>query len=99
MYLGNSTTVIPSTPVDPWFALTCFQAACRFSRSRQPFAGLVELRVFDITGREAVALVNEFKDGGMHQIDFEADHLPSGLYIYMLRFGRSVVHKKMLVLH
>ena len=47
-------------------------------------AGLVQLRVYDILGKEIAILVNENKESGNYSIDFNATELPSGVYIYQL---------------
>jgi len=47
----------------------------------------VELKVFDILGREIITLVNEEKPTGRYEIVFDASNLPSGIYFYKLRTG------------
>lgn len=46
--------------------------------------GLVQLRVYDILGKEIVTLVNTNKEAGNYSVDFNASQLPSGVYIYQL---------------
>ena len=48
-------------------------------------AGLVTLRVYDITGREVATLVNNRKNAGDHTVTFDATNLASGVYIYTLQ--------------
>jgi hypothetical protein len=43
---------------------------------------LVTLKVFDMIGREITTLVNENQPAGYYEIDFSADELSSGVYIY-----------------
>ena len=45
----------------------------------------VELKVFDILGREIITLVNEQKSPGSFEIEFNASGLPSGVYFYRLQ--------------
>ncbi|MBU1936565.1 T9SS type A sorting domain-containing protein [bacterium] len=50
-------------------------------------AGHVDLRVFDILGREVALLVDDVKQKGRHNIIFNAKDLPSGLYFYRIDIG------------
>ena len=45
------------------------------------------LKVYDIAGREVATLVNEIMPAGKHAVEFNAEGLSSGVYIYMLRAG------------
>ncbi len=47
-------------------------------------AGLVTLKVYDITGREVATLVNSRESAGEHSVTFDASNLASGVYIYTL---------------
>lgn len=47
----------------------------------------VDLRVFDMTGREIDHLVNETKAPGVYEAVFTADNLSSGMYLYRLEVG------------
>ncbi len=49
-----------------------------------PAPGPVKLAVFDLLGREVALLVDRALPAGMHTATFEADGLPSGLYLYRL---------------
>jgi hypothetical protein len=44
----------------------------------------VSLKVHDVLGREVKTLVNEVKEPGVYQVEFDATHLPSGVYYYRL---------------
>jgi hypothetical protein len=50
-----------------------------------PNAGNVQLKVYDIIGNEVATLVNETKTPGSYEVQFNAAHLASGVYIYSLR--------------
>ncbi len=50
-------------------------------------AGHVDLRVFDILGREVAQLVRSEKAQGRHSVMFNATDLPSGLYFYRIDIG------------
>ena len=58
----------------------------------------VTLKVFDILGNEIELLVDEEKAAGTHEAQFDADNLPSGVYLYKLTVGDFVKTKKMLLL-
>lgn len=60
----------------------------------------VQIRVFDLLGREVATLVNEEKEAGTHQSTFNTQHtsLSSGIYFYQLKAGALVLTKKMVLL-
>jgi hypothetical protein len=61
-------------------------------------SGFVSLKVFDLLGREVATLVNEVKSPGLHQIEFNASNLASGVYFYRLNAGEFVQAKKLVLL-
>lgn len=63
-----------------------------------PKSGFVNLKIYDMTGREITNLVNEQLQTGSYEVDFNASHLSSGVYYYKLTSGNfSEVKKMMLV--
>lgn len=60
-----------------------------------PERGEVELKVYDILGREVVSLIKEVRGAGTYQIVFNAANLASGTYIYHLKCGDFTESKKM----
>jgi hypothetical protein len=60
-----------------------------------PEPGLVQLKVYDLLGKEVASLVNEFKPEGEYSINYNASGLPSGVYIYLLRVNGFVQNQKM----
>jgi hypothetical protein len=58
----------------------------------------VELKVFDILGREITTLVHEQKSVGSYEIEFNASSLSSGIYFYRLQAGSFVATKKMILM-
>lgn len=60
-----------------------------------PEAAKVELRVYDLLGREVAILVNERVQAGYHEVNFEAGNLSSGMYIYRLKAENQVFTKKL----
>ena len=61
-------------------------------------SGLVTLKVFDISGREAALLVNEEMNAGTYNFDFNAAHLSSGIYFYQLTAANYTDTKKMILI-
>ena len=60
-----------------------------------PANSAVDLRVFDMLGREVATLISGQVEAGYHQIQFNASHLASGMYIYRLQAGNQVFTKKL----
>ncbi len=61
-------------------------------------AGHVTLKIFDALGREVATLVNENLAAGYYDATFNADRLPSGIYLYRLTANGYVSVKKMLMI-
>ncbi len=59
---------------------------------------LVQLKVYDVLGREVATLVNKKQSPGNYSVTFNAKNLPSGLYFYRLTAGSFSQTKKMLLL-
>lgn len=57
----------------------------------------VILRVFNILGEQVAELLNEFKKEGIHQVDFSAQNLASGTYIYSLSVNGFTLNRKMIL--
>lgn len=58
----------------------------------------VRLDVFNIQGQRVATLVNGVQQAGVHTLSFDASALASGVYLYRLRAGQSVITKKMTLL-
>ncbi len=58
----------------------------------------VDLRVFDVTGREVSALTNTYQSPGSYSHIFSAANIPAGVYIYRLTTEMGAQSRKMLVL-
>ncbi len=63
-----------------------------------PEASFVTLKVFDILGREVTTLINEVKQPGKYEVEFNASKLPSGTYVYKLTTGKYQTIRKMLLM-
>ena len=62
-----------------------------------PRSGNIELRVYDILGKEVTTLVNGLKQAGTYSVRFNGENLASGIYFYTLKAGDFVSTKKMLL--
>lgn len=60
-----------------------------------PVSSRVELKVFDMLGREVAVLVNERRPAGEHAVTFNAHGLASGIYIYQLNAGEKTFTKRL----
>lgn len=65
---------------------------------QSPVSGWQTLKVYDVLGNEIATLVNEYKNAGRNEVEFDASKLASGLYIYTLKAGNFVSSKKMMVI-
>jgi hypothetical protein len=63
-----------------------------------PKQSFVNLRIFDVLGREVKVLVNEIKSPGSYIVDFNASGLPSGIYFYRLECNGYFFTKRMTLL-
>ncbi len=62
-----------------------------------PEKAAVTLRVYSLLGEHIATLVNATQDAGRYQVNFPADNLSSGLYIYRLQAGDFMKSKKMML--
>jgi len=53
-------------------------------RFELPSAQMISLRVFDMAGRQIDSIYSGFLEAGSHQINYNASHLSSGAYMYVL---------------
>ncbi len=64
-----------------------------------PASGMVNLKVYDILGREIATLYNGYHEGGTKIKEaFNASNLPSGVYFYRLRTASFTGTKKMVIM-
>ena len=76
---------------NPFNQSTMFKFQCSM-------AGIVEIKVFDLLGREVRTLVNEYKHPGTYQISFNAEGFSSGVYFYRMKVnGYSKINKLILI--
>lgn len=61
-------------------------------------SGPVSIRVYDITGKEIMTLVNEEKSRGRYEVKFDASRLASGIYFYRITANGFNAIKKMILM-
>lgn len=62
-----------------------------------PVKSLVQIKVFDMLGKEIVILVDEEKPEGIHEVQFNGERFASGLYIYKMIVGNFEQTRKMML--
>ncbi len=67
-------------------------------RYQIPVSADVEIKVFDLLGKDVGTLVNEFKNAGKYEINFNANQFSSGVYFYKITAGNFSDTKKMIIL-
>lgn len=63
-----------------------------------PKESRVRIAVFNILGQEVATLVNSVMPAGYHSVDFKANSIPSGMYIYKIETESFSQVKKMLLM-
>ena len=59
---------------------------------------LVRLEVYNVLGERVAVLVNQKQGAGLHRVQWDARHLPSGIYFCRLRAGEfQAVHRMLLM--
>jgi hypothetical protein len=63
-----------------------------------PSATPVVIDVFNMLGQKITTLVNENKTAGYYELEFNANQLASGVYIYTIRAGEYIKVMKMVIM-
>lgn len=63
-----------------------------------PEQSAVNLKVFNVLGKEVATLVNDVKGSGEYEVNFDASNLSSGVYFYTLKTEKFSQTRKMLLL-
>lgn len=63
-----------------------------------PESAAVDLRVFDLAGRQVARVASGTKAAGRYRVRWRASALPSGTYLYRFRAGRFVETRQMVLL-
>lgn len=46
--------------------------------------GFVTIKIYDVSGKEAAIIINKELNAGVHNVEFNASHLASGIYFYRM---------------
>jgi len=65
---------------------------------QSPTSGWQTLKIYDVLGNEVATLVDEYRNAGYYELEFEASNLPSGIYFYKLNTGYYTDTKKLILL-
>lgn len=63
-----------------------------------PKSSLVNIKIFDITGKVVATLINDHKEAGFYSISFNASNLSSGVYFYKITANDFSQVRKMVLL-
>lgn len=58
----------------------------------------VTLKIYDVLGREIATLVDEVKQPGFYQVQWDATNVPSGVYFSTIKAGTVVQTQKMMLM-
>jgi hypothetical protein len=64
---------------------------------RLPKDGFVNLKIYNVLGKEIITLVNKEQKAGEYTAHFDASGLSSGIYFYELRVGGNFHEAKKMV--
>jgi hypothetical protein len=62
-----------------------------------PSGGYTTLKVYDLLGREVVAIIDGFQSAGAHEVEFAPSGLSSGVYFYRLVSGNLADSRRMIL--
>jgi hypothetical protein len=85
-------------PFNPVTSITFSVPTNRDGQTPSSKLGFVSLKVFDVLGREVATLVNEPLQPGVYTRSFDAQNLPTGVYVYRLRANGASLSRKMLLI-
>jgi hypothetical protein len=57
----------------------------------------VTVKVFDLQGREVANVLDEKLPAGVHVVQYDASHLPDGIYFVRLQAGEESAATKLVV--
>jgi len=63
-----------------------------------PKQGFVNMKVYDILGKEVMTLVNEIKQPGNYDVNFNGSNFASGVYFYRIESDNFVDIKRMMLI-
>ena len=67
-------------------------------RFELPKPGDITLKIYTLLGEEIQTLICEEMPAGEHQVEWNAQDLASGIYLYRLEAGDFIQNRKMIVM-
>ncbi len=61
-------------------------------------AGLIQVDILDISGSHIETLHSDFLQSGSHEMSWDAESMPSGMYLVSLKFGDESLTEKVVLL-
>ncbi len=68
-------------------------------RYEVPQAGWVELEIYNALGEKVYAFPAVYRASGNYAVTWEGSEMPSGVYVYRLKAGKSSMARKMILMH
>ncbi len=65
---------------------------------QSPVSSWQTLKVYYVLGNEVIKLVDEYREAGNYEVEFDGSNLASGIYFYQLKVGGFIETKKMILL-
>jgi hypothetical protein len=103
---GDTIGVITSVKVDP-FTVKSFDLFQNYPNPfnpttkiswQSPVAGHQTLNIYDVLGNEVATLVDEYRNAGKYEVNFDAARLASGIYFYRIITPNYTEVKKMILI-
>jgi hypothetical protein len=83
---------------NPFNPLTTIKFVIPTSTGSKSHTTNVKLNIFDILGNEVALLLDNTLSEGIYQVQFNAQHLATGIYFYQLKVGTVKQTKKMILI-
>lgn len=61
-------------------------------------AGMIRIKIYDISGKEISTLINERKNAGKYSVSFNGNNLSSGIYFYTMYVNDVILETKKMTL-
>ncbi len=65
---------------------------------QSPVGSWQTLKIYDMLGNEVATLVDEYREAGKYEVEFNAKNLANGMYLYRIQTGSFAETKKMILL-
>ncbi len=94
--IPNKITLSQNYP-NPFNPTTTIEYSIPFVKTLHATSQHVQLKIYDILGKEVATLVNKKQTAGNYKITFDASRLTSGIYYYKITAGEFTQVRKMIL--